>query len=56
MSHDTLVFIAKTLGPLWMMAIFVIVVVMAYRPGRKAAYERAARSVLLDPGKPGTRP
>lgn len=56
MSHDTLVFLAKTLGPLWMMAILVIATVLAYRPSRKAAYERAARSILNDPGRPEKRP
>lgn len=46
MSHETLAFIARTFGLIWMMGFFVIVVIMAYRPGRKAAYQRAARSIL----------
>ena len=46
-SHETLVLLAKTFGLFWMMVFFVIVVVLAYRPSRKAAHERAARSVLL---------
>ena len=42
MTHDMLVFVAKTFGLLWMMGFFVVVVVLAYRPSRKAAHERAA--------------
>ena len=45
-SHDDLVFLAKTAGLIWMMGFFVIVVVLAYRPSRRAAHERAARSIL----------
>ncbi len=45
-SHDTLVLLAKTFGLFWMMAFFVIVVILAYRPSRKAAHERAAHSIL----------
>ncbi len=52
MTHDTLVFIAKTFGLMWMMGFFVIVVLMAYRPRRKAAYDRAARSILPDRDTP----
>lgn len=46
MSHDALVFIAKTFGLIWLMAGFLIVVVLAYRPSARAAQERAARSIL----------
>ena len=46
MTHDTLVFIAKTFGLIWMMGFFLIVVVRAYSPGRRAAHDRAARSIL----------
>ena len=49
MTHDTLVYLAKTFGLFWMMAFFVIVAAIAYLPSRKAGYERAARSIL-DPG------
>lgn len=47
MSHDALVFIAKTAGLLWLMGFFVIVVVVAYRPSARAAQERVARSILV---------
>ncbi|MBK0401314.1 cbb3-type cytochrome c oxidase subunit 3 [Limibaculum sp. M0105] len=46
MSHDMLVLIAKTFGPLWMMGFFLVVVIRAYSPRRRAAQERAARSIL----------
>jgi len=55
-SHETLVFIAKTVGLLWMMGFFIIVLILAYRPSRKAAHERAARSILPDGGRAGGRP
>ena len=53
MTHDMLVYIAKTFGLLWMMGFFLIVVVLAYRPSRRAAHERAARSILADNGAAG---
>lgn len=48
MSHDTLVIIAKTFGLFWMMGFFILVVILAFRPSRRAAYDRAARSILQD--------
>jgi len=47
MSHDTLVFIAKTFGLIWLMGFFLVVVVLAYRPSARAVQERAANSILL---------
>lgn len=46
MSYDTLAFAAKVFGPIWMMGFFVIVVIRAYNPKRRAAHDRAARSIL----------
>ncbi|WP_140848892.1 cbb3-type cytochrome c oxidase subunit 3 [Paracoccus sp. FO-3] len=46
MSHDTLVFVAKTFGPIWMMGFFLIVAIRAYNPKRRAEQERIARSIL----------
>lgn len=51
MTHDTLVFLAKTLGPIWMMGFFIIVAIRAYNPKRRAEQERVARSIL--PGQQG---
>lgn len=47
MSHDLLVYIAKTFGLIWMMGFFIIVAIRAYSPKRRAGYEHAARSVLM---------
>jgi cytochrome c oxidase cbb3-type subunit 4 len=46
MSHDLLVVIAKTFGPIWMMGFLAIVALRAYAPSRRAAHDRAARSIL----------
>ncbi len=46
MSHDILVLLAKTLGPIWMLGFLAVVAIRAYAPSRRAAHERAARSVL----------
>jgi cbb3-type cytochrome oxidase subunit 3 len=51
MSHDAMVLFAKTFGLLWMMGFFVIVVILAFRPSKRAAYDRAARSILPDAGR-----
>lgn len=50
-GHDALVLFAKTFGLLWMMGFFLVVVVIAYRPGARPRHDRAARSVL---GQHGT--
>lgn len=46
MSHDLLVLVAKIFGPIWMMGFLVIVAIRAYAPSRRAAHDRAARSIL----------
>ncbi|HRY26307.1 MAG: cbb3-type cytochrome c oxidase subunit 3 [Geminicoccaceae bacterium] len=51
-SHETLVVLAKTFGLFWMMGFFVIVAVLAFRPSRKAAYERVALSILPGADRP----
>lgn len=55
-THDTLVYLAKTFGLFWMMAFFVIVAVIAYLPSRKPAYDRAARSILPSGASPERGP
>lgn len=45
-GHDALVFAAKTFGLIWMMGFFLVVVVLAYRPGARRRHDRAARSIL----------
>ena len=46
MTHDILVYLSKTVGLIWLMGFFLIVVVLAYRPSARAAQDRAARSIL----------
>ena len=50
MSHDVLVYLAKTVGLIWLMAFFVIVVIRTYNPSRLSAHDRAARSILEEEG------
>ena len=46
MSHDVLVYLAKTVGLIWLMGFFLVVVIRVYSPSRRRAYDRAARSIL----------
>jgi cbb3-type cytochrome oxidase subunit 3 len=46
MSHETLVLLAKTFAPIWMMGFLVIVVIRTYNPKRRSGYDHAARSIL----------
>lgn len=46
MSHDTLVLIAKVVGPLWMGGFLIVVLIRSYNPARRAEQERIARSIL----------
>jgi cbb3-type cytochrome oxidase subunit 3 len=46
MTHDILVYLAKTVGLIWLMGFFLIVVIRAYSPSRRKAYDAAARSIL----------
>lgn len=50
MTYETLAFAAKTVGPIWMVGFFVIVIIRAYHPKRRDAHDRAARSILADEG------
>jgi len=46
MSHETMVLIAKTVGPIWMGGFLLIVLIRTYNPRRRAEQERIARSIL----------
>ncbi len=48
MTYDTLVVLAKVFGPIWMMGFFIIVIIRAYNPKRRAAYDQVAQSVLSE--------
>ena len=47
MSHETMVLIAKVMGPLWMGGFLLIVLIRSYNPARRAEQERIARSILV---------
>ncbi|RKF16517.1 cbb3-type cytochrome c oxidase subunit 3 [Roseovarius spongiae] len=55
MTHDTLVYLSKTVGLIWLMGFFVIVVIRAYSPARRDAHEAAARSILPADQRDGER-
>nr|WP_275981996.1 CcoQ/FixQ family Cbb3-type cytochrome c oxidase assembly chaperone [Frigidibacter sp. ROC022] len=44
-------FLSKTVGLFWLMGFFLIVVIRAYAPSRRAAQEQAARSILVERGE-----
>ncbi|MBU3030600.1 cbb3-type cytochrome oxidase subunit 3 [Paracoccus marinaquae] len=46
MSYDQLVYLSQTVGLIWLMGFFLIVLIRAYSPSRRASYEAAARSIL----------
>lgn len=46
MTHDILVYLSKTVGLIWLMGFFLIVVIRAYSPSRRKAFDAAALSVL----------
>lgn len=46
MSHETLVLIAKVVGPIWMGGFMLVVLIRAYNPRRREEQERIARSIL----------
>ncbi|MEI4264303.1 cbb3-type cytochrome oxidase subunit 3 [Roseovarius sp. D0-M9] len=53
MSYDVLVYLAKTIGLFWMMGFFIIVVIIAYNPKRRAAHDYAAQSILRPDDREG---
>lgn len=50
MTHDILVYLSKTVGLIWLMGFFLLVVIRAYGPSRRQAYDAAARSILQGEG------
>ena len=46
MTHDILVYLSKTVGLIWLMGFFLIVVIRAYSPSRRKPFDAAALSVL----------
>lgn len=52
LSHDTALWLSKTIGLFYMMAFFLIAAVYAYWPSKRDTFERAGRSVLDDESGP----
>lgn len=52
LSHDFLVYFAKSWGLFYLIAFSVGVLIYAYRPSKKATFDRAANQVLEDEDKP----
>ena len=46
MTHDILVYLSETVGLIWLMGFFLVVVIRAYSPSRRKAFDAAALSVL----------
>lgn len=47
-DHDTLVWLSKSFGLFYLVALSVLIVAYAYWPSNKQRYERAATIVLRD--------
>ena len=52
MSHDLALFLAKTFGLFYLMGFFILIVIHTYRPSRRAAADRAAKSILTAEDRP----
>lgn len=55
MSHETLVLLAKILGPIWMGGFLLITLIRVYNPRRREEQERIARSILTPDGSEDAR-
>lgn len=51
-DHETLVWISKTYGLIYLMIFSLVVVVYAYWPSKKQEFDDAARSVLEEEERP----
>jgi cytochrome c oxidase cbb3-type subunit IV len=52
LDHDTLVWLSKSFGLFYLIALSVAVVAYAYWPSKKKQFDRAADSILDDEDKP----
>ncbi|MDE2377919.1 cbb3-type cytochrome c oxidase subunit 3 [Bradyrhizobium sp.] len=51
-DHDTLVWVSKSFGLFYLIALSLIVVAYAYWPSNRKTFDRAARAILIDEDKP----
>jgi cytochrome c oxidase cbb3-type subunit 4 len=53
-DHDTLVFVSKTFGLFYLIALSLGVLVYTFWPRNKARFDEAARAILNDEDRPWT--
>lgn len=51
-DHDTLVFLSKTFGLFYLIALSIGVLIYAYWPRNKARFDAAARAILNEEDRP----
>ena len=51
-EHDVLVFISKTFGLFYLIALSIVVVIYAYWPRNRERFDAAARAILNDEDRP----
>ena len=52
LDHDTLVWLSKSVGLLYMVGMSVVIVMYAYWPSNKQRFDRAADAILEDEDRP----
>lgn len=52
LNHDTLVFLSKTLGLFYLIALSIGVLIYAYWPRNKTRFDAAARAILNEEDRP----
>ena len=52
LSYDTLAYFSKSWGLFYLMGLSIAVLVYAFRPSKKKAFERAANQILDDDDTP----
>ncbi len=52
LDHDTLVFLSKTFGLFYLIALSIGVLIYAYWPRNKARFDAAARAILNEEDRP----
>lgn len=52
LDHDTLVFLSKTFGLVYLIALSIGVLIYAYWPRNKARFDAAARAILNEEDRP----
>jgi cytochrome c oxidase cbb3-type subunit IV len=52
LSHDTLVWFAKSFGLFYLIGLSIAILIYAYWPSNKKAFDHAANSILHDEDKP----